>query len=208
MRENTKTIILSKIKKQDTGWVFSSRDFCDDLSRTDIDVTLHRLEKEGKIRRIIRGLYDFPAYSNILQQYAAADIQKSAEAIARKFSWKIQPIGDTALNYLGLSNQVVSKNIYLSDGPSRKYLIDNRTLEFKHSALKDVVLKNMKSSLVVQSFKAMGENNITTEFIKNISSKFTAKEWSKIKDDSKNITGWIYKYIAQIVDNFKEKDNG
>ena len=46
-------------------------------------------------------------------------MQQVANAIARKFNWRIQPTGDTALTYLGLSNQVNGNYTYLSDGPNK-----------------------------------------------------------------------------------------
>lgn len=45
-----------------------------------IKKSLTRLEKKGKIRRVLRGVYDNPAYSNILQEYSEPSPEKIAEA--------------------------------------------------------------------------------------------------------------------------------
>jgi hypothetical protein len=80
-----------------------SRDFLDLGGRPTVDSGLHRLEKRGEIRRVIRGIYDYPRFSKLLDQSLRPDIDQVARALARKFRWRIQPSGATALNFLGLS---------------------------------------------------------------------------------------------------------
>jgi hypothetical protein len=58
-----------------------------------------------------------------LEQQVSPDIDQVARAIARKFRWRIQPSGTTAMNILGLSTQVPGRVVYLSDGPDRGYKI-------------------------------------------------------------------------------------
>jgi Family of unknown function (DUF6088) len=87
--------------------------------RPTVDSGLHRLEKRGAIRRVIRGIYDYPRFSKLLDQSLSPDIDQIAGALARKFRWRIQPSGATALNFLGLSTQVPARAVYLSDGPDR-----------------------------------------------------------------------------------------
>src|ERR1035438_10354000 len=88
-------------------------------SRLTVDSALHRLEKRGEIRRVIRGIYDYPRFSKLLDQHLSPDIDQVARALARKFRWRIQPTGAKALNFLGLSTQVPARAVYLSDGPDR-----------------------------------------------------------------------------------------
>ena len=133
--------ILSRVHGRGRGWAFSTNDFISEFTREQIDNALSNLTKDGKIRRVYRGIYDYSKYSTILDQYLSPNFDQVAQAMARKFNWRIQPSGDAALNLLGLSTQVPGRIIYLSDGPNRKYTIGNYTLEFKKSALKDVAEK-------------------------------------------------------------------
>src|SRR5207248_6126475 len=105
-------------------------------ARSTIDSALHRREHEGVIRRVIRGIYDYPRYSEALGGPTSPDIDKIAHALARKFAWRIQPNGATAQNLLGLSTQVPAHAVYLSDGPDRSYTVGRTTLDFEHTALK------------------------------------------------------------------------
>ncbi len=199
MSKSMKDKVISRIYGRGRGWAFSANDFLADFKRDDIDKAFSFLAQEQKIRRVIRGIYDYPIYSEILKKYVAPDIEQVAYALARKFSWRIQPTGDTALNYLGLSTQVVGKSIYLSDGPSKKYDIDGQIIEFKNTVLKEAALKNPISALIVQALKAMGENNLSADFLNKLKDKYSLEEWRKIKSDTSNVTGWVYKNISNMV---------
>ena len=50
-----------RIRGMGGGWAFSPRDFLGLLGRSTVDSALHRMEKQGEIRRVIRGIYDYPA---------------------------------------------------------------------------------------------------------------------------------------------------
>lgn len=206
MKKTSKNSALARIYGNGRGWAFSAKDFTAQIPRIDIDVALSSLVKENKIRRVLRGIYDYPIYSEILKKNVAPDSRQVANALARKFSWRIIPTGDTALNYLGLSTQLQSKYAFLSDGPSRSYKIDSQVLEFKHSALKDLSFKLDNSVLVVQSLKSVGENNITDQLLDKLALRFSFDEWEKIKSDTKNTTGWIHKNICKIISVLTKKN--
>src|SRR5438309_8776693 len=78
--------ILSRIEHFEHGKAFSAKDFLDIASRTTIDVALHSLTHEGRIRRIRRGLYDRPRFNAAL---GGPDIDEAAQAIAKRQRWKI-----------------------------------------------------------------------------------------------------------------------
>src|SRR5690606_27643572 len=104
---------------------------------------------QGRIRRIAHGMYDYPGYSDLLKKELSPDIDQVASAYARKFNWRIEVSGETALNLLGLSTQVPASYVYLSDGPNRSYEVMGQTLRFKKSALKNIGFKYRESTLLV-----------------------------------------------------------
>jgi len=69
-------------------------------------MALSGLAKKGVIRRVIRGIYDYPRYSELLKQEMAPDIHKVAQALARKFGWRIQPGSAAAANIVGQSTRL------------------------------------------------------------------------------------------------------
>ena len=196
--QSIKNKILFKIYGHGRGWAFFSNDFIGGFDRREIDNALSDLTKEGKIRRISRGMYDYPKYSDLLSRELSPDFNQAARAFARKFNWRIQPSGDAALNLLGLSTQVTGKYIYLSDGPNRKYAIGTYQLEFKKTALKEIGFKHPESGLVVQALKALGKERITADVIEKIRQQLKAEKFGKILKDTRTVTGWVYDCIKDI----------
>ena len=198
MQKTIEDKILSRIYGNGRGWAFSQADFADLGSRSAVDLALHRREKEGLIRRVIRGVYDHPRHSDLLQKTVSPDLDQVAHALARKFAWRIQPDGATAQNLLGLSTQVPARVLYLSDGPDRSYKVENTALIFEHTALKEAGFKLRESQLIVQALKALGEERITPKIISVIRRKFDPAMRRRILLDTKTATGWVYATIQKI----------
>ena len=195
--------IAYRIKGTGVGWAFSPRDFLDLGGRPTVDSALHRLEKRGEIRRVIRGVYDYPRFSKLLDQHLSPDIDQVAQALARKFRWRIQPGGATALNFIGLSTQVPARAVYLSDGPDRAYQVGNTALVFEHTALKESGVKLKESGLIVQALKSLGQERITPEIIAKIRAWLPESLRAKVLADTKTATGWVYNAIQQIAEEGK-----
>ena len=190
--------ILSKIYGHGRGWAFFQKDFSPLASREAIDLALHRLEKKGTIRRVLRGLYDYPRFSELLNQQLSPDIDQVASALARKFGWHIQPSGPAALNLMGLSTQVPGRYVYLSDGPARTYEVGKTELLFESTALKETGFKLRESALIVQGLKSLGREGITPETIEKIRQWLDPSLRSKVLKDTATVTGWVYEAIRQI----------
>jgi hypothetical protein len=124
--------VLSRIYGNGRGWCFSQIDFTDFASRSAVDSILKRLASAGTIRRILRGLYDYPTYSDFLGETLAPDIKQVVDALCRKHGWQVVPDGSTALHLLGLDTQIPARFWYLSSGPNREYLIGGTLLQFVH----------------------------------------------------------------------------
>lgn len=189
---------ISRIYGRGRGWAFSSNDFVEDFNRSQIDNALSELCLEGKIRRVCRGVYDYPKFSELLQQELSPDFDQVAQAFARKFNWRIQPSGDAALNLLGLSTQLPGRLVYLSDGPNRQYDIGNFTLEFKKSALKDVGFKYRESGLVVQALKVLGQDRVDEAVIATLRKQLDETACKRVLKDTVTATGWVYETIKRI----------
>ena len=192
--------ILSRIYGNGRGWAFSQADFADLGSRSAIDSALSRRQKLDLIRRVIRGIYDYPRHSEILQKNVSPDIDQVAHALARKFSWRIQPDGATAQNLLGLSTQVPARVVYLSDGPDRSYNVENTSLAFERRALKEAGFKLRESKLLVQALKSFGEERIDSKLISQMRKQFSPAMRQKILLDTKTATGWVYAAIQQFAE--------
>jgi len=195
--------ILSRIYGRGRGWAFTKTDFVSGFGETNIHQALSTLARAGTIRRVCRGVYDYPRHSELLGQALSPDIDQVAQALARKFNWRIQPSGEAALNLLGLSTQVPGRWVYLSDGPSREYAIGDdgrQVLAFRKSPLKETGFRHRESGLLVQALKALGKERIDPTTIATLRRRLDPKLRRRILDDTRAVTGWVLQIIKQVCD--------
>lgn len=190
--------IEARINSQPPGSVFVTSDFADIASSKTASRALQRLEAEGTLRRVLRGVYERPEYSEFLKENIAASPDKVARAIARNHGWRIVPSGDAALNMLGLSTQVPSVWLYVSDGPYRKYQYERVTLQFKRTAQKELTSMSDKSALVIQALKALGKERASDEVLHQIAFLLTDREKQAMLEEAQHTTAWIFQLLKRI----------
>lgn len=190
--------VLARIEELSTGEVFIISDFSDIADTTVVRKVLSRLEEDGRIRRIMRGVYDRPEYNDFLGEYIEPVPDKVAHALARNFGWTIVPCGDTALNMLGLSTQVPAVWLYVSDGTYKEYTYNNTTIQFKRTTNKEISKISYKTALVIQALKALGKDKITDEMVKKIKAATSKEEKTAMFSEAKYATAWIYDIIKDI----------
>jgi len=192
--------IVARIERLGAGKAFSAKDFLDIASRTTVDVTLASLTHSGKIRRVRRGLYDTPKFNPSLGGILNPDIDEAARAIARRQKLKIIPEGAWAANLLGLSTQVPSKIIYLTDGPTNQVQIGWRTIQFKHARPKALAGPDGKSALVVQALRHLGKDNVGSREIATLRAELSVADKRKLLKETRFGVDWIYKVASQIAE--------
>jgi hypothetical protein len=192
--------IVTRIERLGAGKAFSAKDFLDIASRTTIDVTLASLTLSGKIRRIRRGLYDMPRVNPALGGKLSPDIDEAAQAIARRQRWKIVPEGAWAANLLGLSTQVPSKIIYLTDGPNNEVLIGRRSIHFKHARPKAMAGLEGKFALVVQALRHLGKESVGPREIETLRAALSPGEKRRLVKDTRFGVDWIYEVARKIAE--------
>ncbi len=195
---STKRKILARIRRGGPGGLWCADDFMSTFQRHEIDESFARLMKEGVIRRVIPGIYEYPRFSELLQCPVATDINELARTLARKFRWQICPDGESALNYLGLSTQIPGRTLYFSDGPNRTYEVEGQTLEFRHSAKRLLTFKKIESLIVVQGLMALGQTQMTTEHVHLLCRRFPAAMWERILADISSAPIWIVETVRGI----------
>ena len=197
---------MSKIREQiekrvvDTGpgYVFTRKDFQDIASAGSIGQILSRLVKDGVIRKIGRGLFDYPKVNPALGGELSPDVGLAAEAIARKFRWIILPFGNLAANRLGLSQQVPAKHVYLSNGPTKQIKVGNRTIHFKHARPKEIYADSEISGLVVQALRYLGKDNVSDDVVAHLKKNLSHEEKKELLEHIHYSAEWIYEIVQRI----------
>jgi len=198
MREKYQTLIEKRIAEMQSGSVFVTSDFADIASTAAINMSLSRLEGSGSIRRILRGVYDKPRFSRLLNELVAADPSKVAYAIARKNRWSIIPMGDTALNMLRLSTQVPAVWQYVSDGPYKEYSYDNVHILFRRTANKEATGYSFMTGLIIQGLRALGKDRVNEDVISTLRQQLSSDEKRTLMVEAQGTTAWIFNYIKEI----------
>ena len=93
---------------------------------------LERMADSGAIRRLARGLYDYPEKHHALGELPA-NYERIAQALAGRDNLKIQPSGAYAANLLGLTEQVPAKIVFLTDGANRTVQVKNQQIILKRT---------------------------------------------------------------------------
>jgi len=197
--------IVNRIYGMGRGWAFSRKDFSLLAGAEHVDKSLSRLAQKGTIRRLARGLYDYPRFSRWLQQTLGPDMDQVAHALARKFGWNIQVTGNAALNILGISTQVPTRYIYLSDGPSKTYSVEGGEISFKKSRYTHLGLKLHQSALLVQAIEALGPDGLTPEYTQAMARYLSPqgplpdKQRSAIAKDTQFVTSWVQASVIKVL---------
>lgn len=163
-----------------------------------INKAFSRLVKEGEIIRLSKGIYLSPKRDQELG-ILYPSIEDIAKAIAKRDKARIMPSGVFALHKLGLSTQLPLKVVYLTDGSPRKIQIGNRTLVFKSTTPKKLVMKGELSTLVIQALTELGKDNITKDILNQIEAKLRKEDTNIIRHDAKLAPAWVRKLIVSII---------
>jgi DNA-binding transcriptional ArsR family regulator len=200
MNKNMNSIadkIARRIRAKQRGWVFTAKDFVDLGTRATVDQTLSRLTRQGLIRRLDRGYYDFPKQHATLGTLSP-DIDSLAQAVTAKSGDKAFPSGAMAANILGLSTQVPAKPVYLTNGSSRIRKIGNQTITLKHARVPVFEHLSDEINFILQALSYLGKNNIDDLIIQHCASKLSDQDIKHFSKASTHIPSWLSDTLLKI----------
>ncbi len=189
--------ILNRIDEKEYG-AFTTSDFIDMDNYKTISKTLERFENERIIKRIRRGVYYRPKHNNLLGIDESPDINQVALAIARQLNIIIIPSGNFALNIIGLSTQVPSKYIYVTNGAYNEYEVGNNKIYFKHSTSREITALDNRILISIQALKTIGKGNVDSSIRDKLSTFLGNDNKEYIKSNNLRITSWIYDELKMI----------
>ena len=172
-------------------------DFLEIGSREAVDVTLHRLCRKGIIRRLARGVYDFPKDHPVLGRLSPS-AEAVAEALAGRDRTRIQPAGAYAANALGLSEQVPAKADFLTDGPSRTVKVGPTTIQLRRTTARNMAAAGRLSGLLIQALRELGEEHITPERREHLKRTIPARERRELLKDLRLAPAWMHRIFREL----------
>ncbi|HEV3439733.1 MAG TPA: DUF6088 family protein [Gemmata sp.] len=191
--------ILATIHGHGRGSVFVPADFLGIGSREAVDLALHRLARKGTIRRLARGIYDFPKEHPVLGPLSpsADDV---ARALAGRDRTRLQPAGAYAANSLGLSEQVPAKTVFLTDGPARTVRIGTTTIQLRQTTARNMATAGRLSGLLIQAFRELGKEHITQERRDHLKRTLPADKRHELIKDLKLAPAWMHPIFRELAE--------
>src|SRR5215472_15155836 len=191
--------IVSAIHGRGRGSVFVPAEFLEIGSRDAVDLALHRLVRKGTIRRLARGVYDFPKEHPVLGLLVPS-ANAVAHALAGRDRTRLQPAGAYAANILGLSEQVPAKTVFLTDGPSRTVKIGPTTIQLRRTTPRNMEAAGRLSGLLMQAFRELGEENITPARREHLKRTLPADKRRELLKDLRLAPAWMHSIFRELAE--------
>lgn len=198
--EKAHTYIESIIKKKKGGELLFPTDFRGMGTEDAIKKALSRLTQKGALKRLAHGIYYVPKIDPIIGELrpSADDIVKM---LARKEKIKVRPAGAYALHRLGLTTQVPTNLVYITDGHSRQFKLGKLLIKLKATTTKKLSTIGEISSLLIQALEEVGTENIDTTTQKKIEELIKKEDPRKLKHDLALASAKVNDYIVKLLKN-------
>ncbi|HYF69629.1 MAG TPA: DUF6088 family protein [Ohtaekwangia sp.] len=205
MDTKTHTYIESVISRRKPGEIVFPTEFRGKGSQAAIKKAMSRIAKTGKINRLAHGIYYIPKTDPKLGKLRP-DPEQVVKMVAQKEKIRVRPAGAYALHRLGLTTQVPTKRVYITDGNSRQFKLGNIQIRFKSTSAKKFAMKGEISSLVIQAIEEIGVQHISKEIQMKLGA-FLSKEDPKIlQHDLRLASAKVNDYIVKLMKLIQSND--
>ena len=194
----THSEIENTLKRKKKGNLIFPTDFRGMGSEAAIKMALNRLNKENIIKRIAHGIYLIPKIDPLFGAISPSP-EEVAEALAKKEKVNIKPTGAYALHKLGLTTQVPTKLVYLTDGSPREIKMGKTIIKFKATTSKKLAMAGPYSSLIIQALEELGTDNIDEQTESKIKALLRKENPALLLNDLKLAPAKINDYIIKLL---------
>jgi hypothetical protein len=122
-----------------------------------------------------------------------------AEQLAEREKVRIRPTGAFALHKLGLTTQVPTRLVYLTDGHPRKFEIGKATVEFKATTPKKMSLSGEISGSLILALEGLELNKIDDNTEKRIKFLLQLEKQEVLQQDLQLAPGKVYDYLTRLL---------
>lgn len=197
MATSTMNAILRRIRAKHRGSVFTPRQFAHLGTRAAVDQALSRLQRSGRIRRLTRGVYEFPKIHPRIGVLSPSP-EGVAKAMAERTGSRITISGAKAANLLGLSTQVPMQNVFWTEGPSRTIRIGNQTVSLKHVAPSKMIGAGTEAGIVIQAVRSLGEKGVHEIPVHTLAKRLPGTVKRAVKRLTPTAPAWSQAVLNQI----------
>lgn len=189
--------VYDRIVRWGYGSAFVARDFMRIVSRGSVGVALSTLMKEGHIRRVIHGVYDYPARRED-GEFEKPDFHRVVRAYERRVQDKIRPDGAVSTYLVGISPKIPGEIVYITDGPKRCLNIKESPV-YLRTAPEEEFFGDHRSHSVISALMHVGSQNVDEEVLSCLQQYLTRKAHRKtLLKNSKKAPDWIKDIVSDL----------
>lgn len=196
MNESINSQIEVKVKCSKPGQIFLPADFKDLGTSTAIRKALSRLVEQKVLIRMGQGIYVTAIHDKIFGDVLPS-MEEIAATLAEKEHVKIMPTGQHALNKIGLSTQVPTKMVFLTNGTKKNINIGKSSIVFQPTTNKKLAMVGSISSILFLGLEQLDLNQLSEVDLEKIISLLKKEDAKKLKHDLKLAPSKISDFVIK-----------
>ncbi|MDD2767972.1 MAG: DUF6088 family protein [Methylococcus sp.] len=185
--------ILLHARSLPEGGVLSPKEFLHLGSRSAVDQAFSRLTRAGKLLRVSRGTYVAPVTGRFGPRAPAPG--KVVKAMAEQRGQIVAPHGAGAANALGLTQQVPTREVYLTSGRTRTLKLGQSEVLVKHAPRWMLALGTGPAGAAVRALAWMGPAHASRS-VASLRRTLPGTEWRTLASARAVLPSWMAKAIG------------
>jgi hypothetical protein len=165
-------------------------------NRAAVDQTLSRLARRGDLLRVGRGTYVTPIKGKFGSR--APSTASMVKGFAEQRGETIVAHGAAAANRLGLTQQVPTREVYLTSGRSRRLKVGAQTVELRHAPAWQLVLPGSGAGDVVRALAWLGPEKAGSA-ISQLKRKLRSSELREVASARSHLPTWMAHEVSQLL---------
>jgi hypothetical protein len=195
--------VADKVKEAKPGTVFFPADLLEFGAPDAIHQTFSRLAKNKTLLRLAKGIYVKPAMDPELGALRPS-LENVAQQIAERDRVVIRPTGAAALNKLGLSTQIPTKVVYLTNGNPKRIQMGRSTIVFKKTTHKQLAVQPETVFLTIQALIALRDQADDPNIIRQLTDVLAMEKPADIREGARLAPQRIGRILYQIANNIEK----
>ncbi len=188
----TTSAIRKKINQIPPGELFTTSVFLDLGSRAAVDQALSREAEAERIQRVVRGVYVRPTKaSKQLGFVAMPGVEDVARKIVEDEGAVLQVHGAEAARRLGLSTQMPTRHVFLTNGARHQFRLGKAEVLIKSVSPKKLALAGRPAGLAHLALLYLGKDQVGHEVLAKVQKRLPEEEFEALLGAKRALPGWL-----------------
>ncbi len=191
--------IVQRVKTRGRGWVFTASNFVGLGSRDAVDKTLSRQSQAGIIRKLARGIYDYPGKDPQLGLLSPS-IDAIAKALRGRDAIRLQPAGGLCRQSSRSFRSSAAKIVFLTDGTPRWIQIGKLQIILKRTTPRNMMTAGKVSGLVIQALRHLGQRHVDDSVLTTLRRRLSTADKRQLLKNFRYAPTWIARFMRLVAD--------